>query len=296
MAEDNFEKIYKMLGVGPTDSWDTIQKAYRRRAQDYHPDRVADNPRLKKIAGRRFHELNQHFSELRRYYRNFGGVPPVLSNKEEHHPEKMRAKSPSPSVTSGPTEAKKPQPTTSRRTKLAAIAGALAIVCVIFWQILFSQNSGEGNSVLSQSPLPSVPPPVAVGWTMGEVIERMGSPDRVIDDSWFYGDFVVDLDSGRVVAVTRADNLGARSTAAQKPPAILSFGFDSSMEEVIKIQGQPIKKTQSDWQYRVSKVYFENGRVVGWYNSHLDPLRVDGQFGSYLPLLGSESEVSGEEN
>ena len=35
---------YKVLGVSPTDSDDTIKRAYRDLARKYHPDNYINNP------------------------------------------------------------------------------------------------------------------------------------------------------------------------------------------------------------------------------------------------------------
>jgi hypothetical protein len=41
------------------------------------------------------------------------------------------------------------------------------------------------------------------------------------------------------------------------------------------ILGRPIVGSHDLWQYGPSHVRFENGVVVGWYNSPLKPIRVD---------------------
>lgn len=51
-------------------------QAYRRKAQAFHPDRAGGNPRIEKIAKKRFEELNEAFEQLRRFRRIFGDLPP----------------------------------------------------------------------------------------------------------------------------------------------------------------------------------------------------------------------------
>lgn len=74
----------------------------------------------------------------------------------------------------------------------------------------------------------------------------------------------------------------AASTAAPAPPApqqtaerhdgLLLPGM--SREAVIEIQGEPLDRRAQRWLYGPSWVEFACDRVVGWYSSPLQPLRV----------------------
>ena len=52
------------------------------------------------------------------------------------------------------------------------------------------------------------------------------------------------------------------------------FTVGSTMKEVIAIQGTPDSFTDTAFNYGFSTVHFRDGRVTGWYNSTLDPLKV----------------------
>jgi len=67
---------YEILGVGRNANENTIKKAYRKLAMQYHPDR---NPSREKWANEKFKEINEAFSvlgdpEKRRQYDQFGTV------------------------------------------------------------------------------------------------------------------------------------------------------------------------------------------------------------------------------
>jgi DnaJ-class molecular chaperone len=67
---------YEILGVSRNADQETIKKAYRRLAMQYHPDR---NPGKEKWANEKFKEINEAFSvlgdpEKRRQYDQFGTV------------------------------------------------------------------------------------------------------------------------------------------------------------------------------------------------------------------------------
>jgi len=73
MAEKDY---YQILGVRRNADENTIKKAYRKLAMEYHPDR---NPSKEKWANEKFKEINEAFSilgdpERRRQYDQFGTV------------------------------------------------------------------------------------------------------------------------------------------------------------------------------------------------------------------------------
>lgn len=63
MAE--YRDPYKVLGVKPTDSDDTIKEAYRKLARKYHPDKYADGD-LKELAEEKMKEVNAAYEEIQK--------------------------------------------------------------------------------------------------------------------------------------------------------------------------------------------------------------------------------------
>lgn len=75
----------------------------------------------------------------------------------------------------------------------------------------------------------------------------------------------------------------AAETKSRPPPSLTTaytakpgarFGMGSSKNEVIRVQGRPMKETDDVWDYGASRVYFRDNRVVGWHSSPFDPLKV----------------------
>ncbi len=57
---------HSVLGIGKDASPETIKKAYRRLASQYHPDKVAHlGGEFKELAERRFKEIQEAYQELR---------------------------------------------------------------------------------------------------------------------------------------------------------------------------------------------------------------------------------------
>ena len=63
MAE--YRDPYKVLGVKPTDTDDTIKEAYRKLARKYHPDKYADGD-LKELAEEKMKEVNAAYEEIQK--------------------------------------------------------------------------------------------------------------------------------------------------------------------------------------------------------------------------------------
>jgi len=63
MAE--YRDPYKILGVKPSDSDETIKEAYRKLARKYHPDKYADGD-LKELAEEKMKEVNAAYEEIQK--------------------------------------------------------------------------------------------------------------------------------------------------------------------------------------------------------------------------------------
>jgi hypothetical protein len=58
---------YDVLGISPEASNEEVEQAWRRRMQEYHPDRVANAAaELRELAGRRAREANAAWETIRR--------------------------------------------------------------------------------------------------------------------------------------------------------------------------------------------------------------------------------------
>lgn len=113
---------------------------------------------------------------------------------------------------------------------------------------------------------------------MGEVYAAQGVPNSANQDVWHYGTSKVHFQNGVVIRweESRDHPLKARidsnPTSSSKTSTVFSKG--STKSEVRSIQGDPIRESDKMWDYSVSRVFFEDDRVVDWYESPLDPLKV----------------------
>lgn len=63
-----------------------------------------------------------------------------------------------------------------------------------------------------------------------------------------------------------------------------TFSLGASLADVIDIQGVPEKRHDDTWYYGSSRIYFSQGRVIGWYEDPAFPLHLaPGHPVSHLP-------------
>lgn len=69
----------------------------------------------------------------------------------------------------------------------------------------------------------------------------------------------------------------ASTLAYPAPPAIAedTFSLGASLTDVIDAQGVPDWRDQFSWHYGESRVYFHEGKVVGWDEQPNSPLKLD---------------------
>ncbi|MBI4312620.1 MAG: J domain-containing protein [Chloroflexi bacterium] len=61
---------YEVLDVSPEATPEEVRAAYRRKVQQYHPDKVADlGPEIRDVADKRMKEINAAYEELKRRMR-----------------------------------------------------------------------------------------------------------------------------------------------------------------------------------------------------------------------------------
>ena len=101
----NKTDYYKTLGVTPNATETEIKRAYRKAANDWHPDKYSgNNPVLKQEMTEMFQKINEAYD--------------VLSKKRAGHNASRQA----------PTSVKQPGPVTPKYTKRAVNDGPMSIL------------------------------------------------------------------------------------------------------------------------------------------------------------------------
>lgn len=296
-------RCYRTLGVEPGCSWTALRSAYRRLVRRWHPDsRPTDMP--SRAAEERIKEITIAYRTLSEYRKQHGRLPaidptytagpaPAAAGSEVKTNSTANRQRPEPQATVTTPKEHGEHSRWGKPVLRMLIAGMLLAIGYTAARNMLSgdeplQEPATAPSVPRDSPagevtrqpdVPSQPPKFfGVGSPVGTVYEVQGIPSRVDGDVWYYGESKVYFQRGVVggwdehslhpLKVHDATN-DERARQVQR-----DFGIGSTKEEVRSLQGAPVIESESVWDYGLSKVYFENGRVAGWSNSPMRPLKL----------------------
>ena len=107
-----------------------------------------------------------------------------------------------------------------------------------------------------------------LGSTWDEVLAVQGTPDRFTSDSLHYGASDVYFRNGIVVNWYNGYPKLKVCLAPKEATSKTYFTVGSTIDEVLAVQGTPDRMTRNSLHYGASDVFFENGRVVRWYNGY----------------------------
>jgi len=264
MANPNYKKIYSILGVFQDDDWDTVRAAYKRQIRRWHPDRFHDTDQ-RKIAEDKSKDINLAYQTLDDYYREFGSLPPDDSARDETPPH-TADEWPAREYDAEPehdrlyesehdqtTFSKSQQP---RRRSYSGIIVVGVVIAIGYMALepLFTDGHSEypdsgpaaGNFTANQTDSPASPKAGAQGNTTD------------VHTGWQMNE----KDTGYS---PKPSPISGRAT-------LISIG--TSKQDVLAIQGRPLRQTETEWDYGLSRINFEDGKVSGWYENPMNPLIV----------------------
>jgi hypothetical protein len=100
------------------------------------------------------------------------------------------------------------------------------------------------------------------------VLAVQGTPDRFTEQSLHYGTSDVHFRSGRVVNWYNGYPRLKVRIEPREPARRDYFTVGSTIDEVLGVQGTPDRMSTNALHYGTSDVFFENDRVVSWYNGY----------------------------
>lgn len=257
----NYKKSYSILGVFQDDDWETVRNAYKRQIRRWHPDRFQD-PDQRKIAEDKCKEINLAYQTLDDYYRQAGALPPEDSPKHET-PSPMDTTEygdvrPPASVSVGidpyqDTFASARKPTGRSYTTILIVVIAVAIGYVVSEPLLTEHPNTP------EIALPEFVEPKSATNTSA-ILHSADSHDntQIAHGEWEQNG-------------SEATHEPASGTISGSLPYITR---GSTKQEVLAIQGRPLRETDTAWDYGLSRINFQNGKVVDWYENPMNPLIV----------------------
>lgn len=280
-----YATCYEVLRIAPECSWQQLREHYRLLAKQWHPDHFRDDTDQTRQAEEKIKEINHAFYTLSQYYRQHGHLPRPMSS-EWFVAANEPGTGPATDKATDPAPTQEQVARTTRRARNRSwryIALALSALGVFGLTLIFKPTpraaaiASPTRSPVPERPLPPATAPVyfTVGSTLGEVHTIQGTPSRVENDIWYYGNAKVWFRQG-VVHRWEDDPLTPLKARAESAPLVRStrFRVGSTMHEVRMIQGKPTHEGENVWDYGVSRVYFKGDRVAGWDNSPLNPLKI----------------------
>lgn len=284
-----YANCYDVLQIAPECSWQQLREHYRLLAKQWHPDHFRDDTEKSHQAEEKIKEINHAFYLLSQHYRQHGNLPrPPSSEWYVAPPEPVatpptKASRPSTAVPERNVRGERQARNRSRRYAALGVA-ALAI----FGLTLVFKPTPRASVATALPPEPAAAPetrsaPTAptspayftIGSTLGEVHAIQGTPSRVENHIWYYGNAKVWFRNG-VVHRWEDDPLTPLKARVDSTPLVRAtrFRVGSTMHEVRTIQGKPTHEGENVWDYGVSRVYFKGDRVAGWDDSPLNPLKI----------------------
>jgi DnaJ domain len=271
MANPNYKKIYSILGVFQDDDWDTVRAAYKRQIRRWHPDRFHDTDQ-RKIAEDKSKDINLAYQALGDYYREFGSLPPDDSARHEV-PLRTGDQWPARAYDAesehdrsyesdhDQTSFSNPQQPRRRDYTRIIVAGVIIAIGYMTLEPLFTDRHNAPETVLPEYPDSE---PAAGNFTANQTDSsappQASAPGNTTD---VHADWQVnEKDTGYS---TKPSPISGRAT-------LISIG--TRKQDVLAIQGRPLRQTDTAWDYGLSRINFEDGKVTGWYENPMNPLIV----------------------
>jgi len=274
-------QAYATLGLHPGCSWEEVRQQYKRLAFTWHPDRHIATPDPGAIE-ERAKEINAAFDVLSSYYR--------ARERAREYPPQGHSPPEQPATSEQPYAPEKSHAPAMHSTG-AYVLAAVGIVAMAFWILArlaiepdaeSAAGSHAGIPMLSDDARHPEPPSgtmagdfggLRVGANTQEVLRAVGVPAQIAGDEWRY-------DAGRVFfrngVVTHWQVAAGSSPGGSLSPVGVDerVTYGSTRADVRRILGAPAAEGDTQWTYGPSQIYFEDGRVSGWYISPLQPLKV----------------------
>lgn len=298
---DHFLQYYHTLEIEPGCSFHDLKYAYRRLVRKWHPDRITEKRNAKDTvsADDKIKEITKAFRNLSEYYRENGFLP-VLSKDDTQPNSNSMPQQPDVAKTSRARSSRRKKNSVTPSARRSMLIGTIVAITIVFWIEPWNQiglgidTSFPANSAYSPSPstqtgysnatvkpITQKPDQVyfTVGSTLGEVISIQGVPTATEEGIWHYGPSKVFFEKGIVVSWEQDSSSPLKVDILLPPHGLQVKGFTlgSTKSEVHAIQGTPLRESENMWEFRVSRVQFKNGKVSGWFDSPLDPLKLDKQ-------------------
>jgi hypothetical protein len=291
----NYLLYYKVLKIENSCTWQQLRQIYKKYANNMHPDRLGNNDNYKLMI--KFKEINQAYSELSKYYKQYKFLPFENQNSTATSSSKIYTNSNSSVDKHTKTRKQKTDDVSfqtlknnSNKNLFKNVQIILFFIVVLVFVFILSTESSQKNYIDTISLKKQTNKNIAalkshtksnpknkyfnIGSTMGEVLEAQGTPDFTNEDTWYYGESIVNFKSGKVTNWEHSKSTPLYISYSNSQ-TLKFIRIGSTKIEVKAIQGNPTYQSRFEWRYGLSKVFFKKGKVISWKTSQLYPLKIN---------------------
>ncbi len=276
MSIPGYQKSYSILGVFQDDDWETVRNAYKRQIRRWHPDRFQE-PDKRRIAEDKCKEINIAYKVLDDYYQQHGVLPPgstpdLHSTAAAENPQSANEARSGPGAENSTgteyftgTQEHRDISAGSRQSARRGYAG-----------IAFTIAAVASGYMLLEPHLTGVPGDVEFGYA--EPVDT--EPAAIVFDNRQAGSTSIPETDRSVVGSTDVHAAWKSGGTTQEPGdpdargRLPYIARGSTKQDVLAIQGRPLRATDTAWEYGLSRINFQDGIVTDWYENPMNPLIV----------------------
>ncbi len=279
----SFTKHYDTLNLSLDSDLQSCKHAYKKSVKQWHPDKFNNDSSAQRLAEEKLKEINIAYTNITTYYNNYGEMPifesPLSSTATDNQEFDV-------SSLYDNLNSEKSKPSNNRRLSKKHFAIFLFFfVLIAIYQIL-SINYDDEKTAVSRNEINKIPNTTlsknffSNGSTFKDVLKIHGNPEFRISQTWYYGNSWILFKNGIVVDWYQDKKYPLKVVSKDDIPYIKiktlpdTFEKGDTKADVRSIQGEPIRKSRDVWYYQISKVRFKNNKVVSWFDSPLDPLKI----------------------
>ncbi len=281
--QQSFTSHYKTLRLSQNSDLESCKYAYKRSVKQWHPDKFINNEEEQQFAEEKLKEINVAYFKITEYYQQNGVMPEISVTVSSRQNETAF------DVSSLYQNLNTEKVLEKRNYKKYLSILFLSIALIFIYQTLFTQDPNTVFSTLGGTskqnsqlqPLNTKTNYFSKGSSQQAVLKIHGQPDFTISQTWHYGNSWILFQNGIVIDWYQDKKYPLNSISendipyTQKRITAKNFEKGDSKSDVRIIQGEPVRKSRDTWYYQISKVYFKKDKVTSWFNSPLDPLRVN---------------------
>ena len=264
-----------LFGLTRSAKQPEIKDAYRVLAKVWHPDRFCGDDGLRAKAEKKLKEINSAYQLLRTTAPDDVCNEPARPGRrsDENHRSAATASSDGPygQHSSGPVTTPYQAARRSNKKPLAIAVAVLLLGGGVWMAVRYVPRAAWSFGSAARDRAASGSPEAKSGKraVQPETIGQIRTDTPVTNDS----SRSPEKNAARAHTNTASSDRASLIVYPAEDPQVPYFTVGSTRNDVMRVQGAPDKVAGNVFEYGLSKVYFENGRVESWHADPGSPLK-----------------------